>query len=76
MDPCNARGARRSDADAATGISWRTQAAFYTGMMALARSTDDPKYADAMRAMGEKTRRMGINSEPDVGAAHPDAARA
>ena len=33
-----------------------TQAAFYTGMMALARSTDDPRYADAMRAMGEKNR--------------------
>jgi len=33
-----------------------TQAAFYTGMMALAQSTDDPKYAAAMRAMGERNR--------------------
>ena len=32
-----------------------TQAAFYTGMMALAQSTDHPKYADAMRAMGRRT---------------------
>lgn len=31
-----------------------TQAAFYTGVMALARLADNPKYADAMRAMGEK----------------------
>jgi rhamnogalacturonyl hydrolase YesR len=31
-----------------------TQAAFYTGMMALAGVTDVPKYFDAMKAMGEK----------------------
>ncbi len=31
-----------------------TQAAFYTGVMALAGVSDDPKYASAMRAMGEK----------------------
>jgi len=31
-----------------------TQAAFYTGVMALADAADNPKYADAMRAMGEK----------------------
>jgi rhamnogalacturonyl hydrolase YesR len=30
-----------------------TQAAFYTGVMALARVTDDGKYLAAMRAMGE-----------------------
>lgn len=33
-----------------------TQAAFYTGVMALAGVTDNPKYMDAMRAMGEKNR--------------------
>jgi unsaturated rhamnogalacturonyl hydrolase len=33
-----------------------TQAAFYIGVMALADSTDDPKYAGAMREMGEKNR--------------------
>jgi unsaturated rhamnogalacturonyl hydrolase len=31
-----------------------TQAAFYTGMMALAGVSDSPKYLDAMKAMGEK----------------------
>ncbi|HEY3380680.1 MAG TPA: glycoside hydrolase family 88 protein [Vicinamibacterales bacterium] len=31
-----------------------TQAAFYTGVMALARVSDDPKYLAAMRTMGEK----------------------
>lgn len=31
-----------------------TQAAFYTGMMALAKQADDEKYVAAMRAMGEK----------------------
>jgi len=31
-----------------------TQAAYYTGMMALAGATDSPKYVDAMKAMGEK----------------------
>ncbi len=31
-----------------------TQAAFYTGVMALAGVSDDPKYVAAMRAMGEK----------------------
>jgi unsaturated rhamnogalacturonyl hydrolase len=31
-----------------------TQAAFYTGMMALSGVTDNPKYFDAMKAMGEK----------------------
>jgi rhamnogalacturonyl hydrolase YesR len=31
-----------------------TQAAFYTGVMALARTTGDSKYTDAMRAMGER----------------------
>jgi unsaturated rhamnogalacturonyl hydrolase len=31
-----------------------TQAAFYTGMMALAGVSDSPKYFDAMKAMGEK----------------------
>jgi rhamnogalacturonyl hydrolase YesR len=31
-----------------------TQAAFYTGMMAFADVTDDPKYVDSMKAMGEK----------------------
>jgi unsaturated rhamnogalacturonyl hydrolase len=31
-----------------------TQAAFYTGVMAFARVTDDGKYLAAMRAMGEK----------------------
>lgn len=31
-----------------------TQAAFYTGIMALTRVTDDPKYVAAMRAMGER----------------------
>jgi rhamnogalacturonyl hydrolase YesR len=31
-----------------------TQAAFYTGTMALAAVTDDPKYVGAMKAMGEK----------------------
>jgi unsaturated rhamnogalacturonyl hydrolase len=31
-----------------------TQAAFYTGVMAFARVTDDGKYLDAMRATGEK----------------------
>jgi rhamnogalacturonyl hydrolase YesR len=30
-----------------------TQAAFYTGVMALARISDDPKYLSAMREMGE-----------------------
>lgn len=33
-----------------------TQAAFYTGVMALAGVSDDPKYLNAMRAMGEKNR--------------------
>jgi rhamnogalacturonyl hydrolase YesR len=33
-----------------------TQAAFYTGVMALAGVTDNPKYADAMRAMGALNR--------------------
>ena len=32
-----------------------TQAAFYTGVMALDGIAGTPKYADAMRAMGEKT---------------------
>jgi len=31
-----------------------TQAAFYTGVMALARVSGDAKYLDAMRAMGER----------------------
>jgi rhamnogalacturonyl hydrolase YesR len=31
-----------------------TQAAFYTGVMALAGVSDSPKYADAMRAVGEQ----------------------
>jgi unsaturated rhamnogalacturonyl hydrolase len=31
-----------------------TQAAFYTGVMALATVSDDPKYLGAMRAMGER----------------------
>ncbi len=31
-----------------------TQAAFYTGMMAFSKVTDDGKYVAAMRAMGEK----------------------
>ena len=31
-----------------------TQAAFYTGMMAFAGITDNPKYVDAMKAMGER----------------------
>ncbi len=31
-----------------------TQAAFYTGVMAFAKATDDGKYLAAMRAMGEK----------------------
>jgi unsaturated rhamnogalacturonyl hydrolase len=31
-----------------------TQAAYYTGMMAFAGITDNPKYADAMKAMGER----------------------
>lgn len=31
-----------------------TQAAFYTGVMAFAGITDNPKYVDAMRAMGER----------------------
>lgn len=31
-----------------------TQAAFYTGVMALAGIADSPKYANAMRAMGER----------------------
>jgi len=31
-----------------------TQAAFYTGVMALARATGDVKYLDAMRGMGER----------------------
>jgi rhamnogalacturonyl hydrolase YesR len=31
-----------------------TQAAFYTGVMALAGVSDDPKYVGAMRAMGER----------------------
>jgi unsaturated rhamnogalacturonyl hydrolase len=31
-----------------------TQAAFYTGMMAFAKVTDDGKYLTAMRAMGER----------------------
>ncbi len=31
-----------------------TQAAFYTGVMALAGVSDDPKYPGAMRAMGER----------------------
>ena len=33
-----------------------TQAAFYTGLMALAGVTDSPAYANAMRAMGEANR--------------------
>src|SRR5262245_21477358 len=33
-----------------------TQAAFYIGVMALAPMTDNPKYAAAMRAMGENNR--------------------
>jgi unsaturated rhamnogalacturonyl hydrolase len=38
-----------------------TQAAFYTGVMALAKVTDDGKYLAAMRAMGEKnTWRPGL----------------
>jgi unsaturated rhamnogalacturonyl hydrolase len=31
-----------------------TQAAFYTGVMAFARISDNPKYLDAMRSMGER----------------------
>jgi rhamnogalacturonyl hydrolase YesR len=31
-----------------------TQAAYYTGMMAFAGVTDDPKYVGAMKAMGER----------------------
>jgi rhamnogalacturonyl hydrolase YesR len=31
-----------------------TQAAFYTGVMAFAGITDNPKYVDAMKAMGER----------------------
>jgi len=31
-----------------------TQAAFYTGVMALAGVTDNPKYFDAMKAMGQR----------------------
>jgi rhamnogalacturonyl hydrolase YesR len=31
-----------------------TQAAFYTGMMAFTEITDNPKYVDAMKAMGER----------------------
>ena len=38
-----------------------TQAAFYTGVMALAGVTDSPTYADAMRAMGAKNQwRPGV----------------
>lgn len=33
-----------------------TQAAFYTGVMALAQSTANPRYADAMRVMGTNNR--------------------